>query len=139
MLIKENKPEWDSDGGADVGLDVIPTEFPLTIKNSPPPHLLHSHPHAPTAHMPTIQTCKYVNAHINRNTPSLARVQRSQTSLLAGCDYILERGNVLRPRWGSGWNRRECFGLATSTPCPFFTLGGEFGVGSLKKKKSAGP
>lgn len=49
--------------------------------------------------MPTMQTCKYVNAHINRNTPSLARVQRSQSSLLAGCDYILERGNVLRLRW----------------------------------------
>lgn len=54
MLIKENKPEWDCDGGADVGLDVIPTEFPLTIKNS-------ALPNSPPAFTPTRTNCSYAH------------------------------------------------------------------------------
>lgn len=56
MLIKENKPERDSDGGADVGLDVIPTEFPLTIKNSALPN-----PPPPSAFTPTRTNCSYAH------------------------------------------------------------------------------
>lgn len=123
-----------------VGLDVIPSAFPLAIKYSAPLLYAHAgtrgkaHPHTPTAYMPNIQTCRYVNTHINRNTPSLVHMQCSQTSPLAGCDYILERGNVLRLRWV---DRGDMSALALNftqdclpiSPCPFLTLRGEFAVG----------
>lgn len=130
-----------------VGLGVIPIAFPLAITYST--HMLYAqahrktHPHTPTAHMPTIQTCRYANTHItihiNRNTPSLAHIQRSQTSFLAWCDYIQERGNVLRLRWevvdGGDMSAlalnftQDCLPIS---PCPFFTLRGEFAVGCWK-------
>lgn len=141
MLIKENKLERDSyDGTCGPGCNSqcisIGNQIQCTPSVCTGTHGK-AHPHTPTAYMPNIQTCRYVNTHINRNTTSLAHMQRSQTSPLAGCDYILERGNVLRLRWVDGGDMsalalnftQDCLPIS---PCPFFTLRGEFAVGCWK-------
>ncbi len=133
------------------GLGVIPGAFPLVITHST--RMLYAEAHTKKKHTHTHQllTCPpyrhadmlthivHIVIHINRNTPSLAHIQRSQTSLLAGCDYIQERGNVLRLRWevvdGGDMSAlalnftQDCLPIS---PCPFFTLRGEFAVGCWK-------
>lgn len=147
MLIKENKLERDSyEGTHGPGCNSQSISVGTHI------HCTHTVcigtywiilPHAPTAQMPLIQTCRYTNTHIdlhiNRNTPSLAHKQRSQTPLLAGCDYIQERGNVLRLRWevvdGGDMSAlalnftQDCLPIS---PCPFLTLRVECAVGCWK-------
>lgn len=138
VLIKENKLERNPYEGDMCALRsaVIPTAFPSAMTYS-------THRKNTPTHTNCYKTCRYTNTHevihINRNTPALAHISCSQTLLLAGCDYIQERGNALRLRWevldGGDMSAlalnftQDCLPIS---PCPFLTLKGECAVGCWK-------
>lgn len=141
MLIKENKLERDSyDETCGPGCNShisIDTQMRCAPSVYAQEHTgKHTHAHqlliCPLYRHADMLTHTYVN----RNTPSLAHIQRTQTSPLTGCDYILERGNVLRLRWVDGGDMsalalnftQDCLPIS---PCPFFTLREECLGGTL--------
>ena len=135
VLIKENKLERDSYEGDTHGPAWV--QFPVYFHwQSHAGRDTHTHTH--THQLLACPPYRHADmlTHINRKH-TLGRL--SQTSLLTGCDYIQERGNVLRLRWevvdGGDMSAlalnftQDCLPIS---PCPFFTLRGEFAVGCWK-------
>lgn len=131
LLIKENKLDRDTyDGTCGSGCN---SHFHWESNTVTPPRVFTgTHANCSCAHFIDMQ----ILYHTWMKTHPYCLIHK-RTPLLAGCDYILESGNMLRLREVDGRDMSalalnftwDCFPIS---PCPFFTLRGESADGCWK-------